>query len=505
MKLARVLWAGAALVALYLALVLGTQQHRAGSAAGDAGGSSRWVNLLEDPYDRFAYQQRGRWYPAGGQPYLDVFSEYPQLTTWFFATGYWFFDHGTERGEPFTSEHAAVAALLELGMPQKQCESVARKTPKAQRAVVLQQLPRGPKGQLAAAALERAFAAQDRLSDELVRNAEAYGRVHQALMAPFYFLLFLLVALCLREFGAPPAWALVLFLPGPAFYAYNRFDVLPMALVLGAVYAELRGRKIGAGVLLGLAAMTKIWPLALLPLFVSHQLASTWPAVRATGTRGVARWLWREAVLPSAACGLVCVLVLGITYGYAGGGEAGFEAVTGVYRWHDEERKPNHSSVLALMTASERWGWLPLEARERWEQIFKVLQFVPALLLGALGLRTRAAWLHALCFSTLSCVIFQKFFSPQWVLWILPLALPLVGTLRAYKWLYPLLALLIYVQLPLLYYHDGAVTAQGFELSARFWYVTNARVALLFVLWGAALWATLAEIRRARSAGSAAR
>jgi hypothetical protein len=506
MKLARWLALGAAIVAAYLALVLWAPAGYGFGSADD--GRPRWPNVFEDSYDRQAYQQRGRWLPADGQPYLDVFSEYPQLTTWFFGLAYFGFDHDVLRGEPFTAENAAIEKLrkVEFGLKPHEVdatiEAMVRKTPRPQRAALLERLPRNATGAEAGAALREAFASQDRVLAEVTRNVDAYGRVHQILMAPFYFALYVLVLLCLREMGAPPAWALVLFLPGPAFYAFNRFDVLPMVLVLGAVLALLRERLLLAGVLLGLATMTKIWPIALAPLFVSHRLSCTW---RARGG-GTWRWLAREALAPAAACIAVCAGVLAISYWQAGSGERGFDAMTRVYLWHDQERKANHSSVLALMTAPERWGWVQSAQRDRWEQLFKYAMVLPTLVLSLFGLRTKAALLHAAGFTALACVIFQKFFSPQWVLWVLPLLLPLAGRAKSYRVLLPLLAVLIYVQLPLLFYGDSKITPTGYDPSDRFWFVTNARVVLLFVLWALALWGALAERRRtdARDAPSAA-
>ena len=45
-------------------------------------GDSEWPRALEDANDVMAYQKRGAWLASGGRPYLDEFSEYPQLTTW---------------------------------------------------------------------------------------------------------------------------------------------------------------------------------------------------------------------------------------------------------------------------------------------------------------------------------------------------------------------------------------------------------------------------------------
>src|SRR6187549_368075 len=90
---------GAAAVLAYLGLVLAT--HDAGLGREVRPGVRSHPFVFEDAYDRLAYQQRGRRLASGGTPYVDEFSEYPQLTTWLVALPYLFFDHGVERGQPF--------------------------------------------------------------------------------------------------------------------------------------------------------------------------------------------------------------------------------------------------------------------------------------------------------------------------------------------------------------------------------------------------------------------
>ena len=54
-------------------------------AAGNFGSHIRWFN---DYYDRSVYVQRSAWFIEGGIPYVDTFSEYPQVATYFFALPY---------------------------------------------------------------------------------------------------------------------------------------------------------------------------------------------------------------------------------------------------------------------------------------------------------------------------------------------------------------------------------------------------------------------------------
>ena len=87
---------GSAVVLVYLVLVLAT--HDAGLGRRVRPDMRSHPYVLEDSYDRLAYQQRGRWLASGGAPYVEEFSEYPQLTTWLAALPYLFFDHGVSCG-----------------------------------------------------------------------------------------------------------------------------------------------------------------------------------------------------------------------------------------------------------------------------------------------------------------------------------------------------------------------------------------------------------------------
>ena len=43
------------------------------------------IRFINDSHDRENYYARGSWILEGKRPYIDVFSEYPQLATYFFA------------------------------------------------------------------------------------------------------------------------------------------------------------------------------------------------------------------------------------------------------------------------------------------------------------------------------------------------------------------------------------------------------------------------------------
>lgn len=80
--------------------------------------------------------------------------------------------------------------------------------------------------------------------------------------------------------------------PALVFYGVYNWDLLPVALVTGAVLAQARGRSGLAGVLLGLGAATKIYPgFLLLPLLVERLVAGDRRGAVRAGTGAAVAWV----------------------------------------------------------------------------------------------------------------------------------------------------------------------------------------------------------------------
>lgn len=503
MTTVRTFWLALAALAGYLGLLLLTQQWGAGTRPD---GSDRFPNLLEDPYDRMAYQMRGRWAASGATPYLEEFSEYPQLTTWMMGLPYAFFDHGVERGEPHDSTAAARQYFLAAGLLEADVDEMLRRialhglsydeaalasTPDHPFHSAMAYLGQRPGLDLDTSRqhLLAVGGAYERRHREIERNFESYGAVHHVVMGVLFAVLIALVLANLRLLGAPPATALLLLLPGTLYFGFNRHDLPVTVLVAFAVHMQLRGRFLAAGWVLGVAVMTKWYPLVLVPLFLSHGF---WSGLRA-GLRPVPALL-RRVVFPGLAVVAVIVPVLSITYFWNDGG---FDAVRNVFDWHRSTRQPNHASLLGILTSPESWGWLDFEDRTWLTTLFQALQLLPAFALALLPLRTRAAWLEAAILVTCGMVIFSKFFSPQWVLWIIALAVLRVRERPIYLWLIVALQLAIYVQLPVAYY--WSIAEYGTSAGGQFFRLaSDARVVLLFVFQGVALFGLVRALRAGR-------
>ncbi len=398
-------------------------------------GKARFKYLLEDVHDRGVYQQRGRWLPSGRTPYLEEHSEYPQLATWIVGLPYLFIEHHVAEGPAPERRHA------------------------------------------------NQILAQDR---------DAYFDAFHIMVAPAVLLLIVFTALSLRSLGRNPAWALLVLCPGSLYFGFNRYDALPALVVAIAIWLQLTGRLRWAALALGVGAMIKWYPILLLPLFVAHNVHT---ARRIASERGQPfRWgdtIVRRAVVPGAIAGFFCLAVLGVTWIWDGGGK---DAVLYVYEHHGK-RSPNPASVVTALT--RRWQWVPLERQEALSQVFMLLQFVPAALLALFPVRDRDTLIRGCLVVVLGFFTFSRVFSPQWVIWVTPIAALLAPRLRMLALFAVALEIVIYLQNPVLFHEGLRATARGFEISDA-WHVTSAvRIGLMFTFWAWCLGGFLRTVLRA--------
>jgi hypothetical protein len=515
---------GALLIAAALTVLLATREWGLGrqpgfvpdpalSAAENEAHAARFPMLLEDQYDRLAYQKRGRWLASGATPYLEEFSEYPQLTTWLMGLPYLCFDHRVAPGTPYDTRERVWAWFDGLRVPRgwfDQLDEALERTPYQPERIdelpalqpLLEQLAGRPDIDQAAAwaQIVELWGAWNGYRQELAQNRDAYADWHQVLMALWYLILLASVIGILSHLGRPPAYALLLLLPSTLFYGFSRFDLVVSSQLALTVLFWLKGRFVLGGLMLGVAAMTKWWPGFLGPLL------SFWAVREAFLTRGGAaqapRWpqVLRQRLLTPAAVALgVCILVLGTTYLWDDGG---LPAVRFVLDWHRSTRLPNHASALTLLTEPDHLGWFTPEDRGWLGSLFTALQLGLPLLLALLPIRDSQTLLKACLVSALGMLLFQKFFSPQWVMWTTTLAIPLAARSRVYLLATVALDVLVYLQLPVAYYHT---LFHGGDLSQAsvFWTISYVRLGAFGAYWLFVLGDTLRSALR--SAGAAPR
>jgi uncharacterized membrane protein len=254
-------------------------------------------------------------------------------------------------------------------------------------------------------------------------NDGEYLRITALLLAPFGLLT---AGLLVRLAG----WRAFVWAAAPALvlYSVHNWDFLATACVVGAVYAWSRGRPGFAAMLLGLGAATKIYPgfLALPLLLERLALRDYRGAARvAAGTAGV----WAAINVP--------VLLANpegwwATYEYQAGRVADL-TTNSIWFWGLPDLDPGQVNRASAVLIAASWavalavGW----------SIARLTGQYPWLQVGAALLA--------------SFLLFNKVYSPQYVLWLLPFFVLL--RIRWGWWLsYLAVDLLLYVGLFRWYY-----------------------------------------------------
>ena len=210
----------------------------------------------------------------------------------------------------------------------------------------------------------------------------------------------------LRRVALELPWpALLLWLnPAVLYFTLLRFDVYPAALTLFCLLAARRNRPLTAAGWLGLAVAVKGYALVLVPAFVV--------------------FVWRVAgVRKALVAGAICVgpFALGnaVVYAYAG-----LDGMAGPYRFHAQRKLDSESSTYD--TAADVFGQAGAKRIVEYPRVATALQLAGALLAaGLLALPRRdpfAGLVNAGLVALTALTSFSLFYSPQFVLWIVPLA-----------------------------------------------------------------------------------
>jgi hypothetical protein len=257
-----------------------------------------------------------------------------------------------------------------------------------------------------------------------------------------------------RALGHSPLRALCLLLPGTFYFSLNRFDAVPVLLSALALLLLWRARWAGAFALLAAAVLTKAYPALYLPLFALHALHSG-------GRRALIRGL-------CAFAGVIAALSLQLALW------AGPDAVLAPFQFQ-LGRMQNAESLYYLVARS-----LPLFDSAFGRGLFSLLQLAPAGLVLLARPKAPSDVLRWMTAITVAFVLFSRFQSPQWIVWITPLAVVAART----RWE---LALVVAIDIVTYLYFPLAYDAIG-PRTALFTATVAALCALRLLHQGVLLW-----------------
>jgi hypothetical protein len=223
-----------------------------------------------------------------------------------------------------------------------------------------------------------------------------YRAAFTVLMALVLGALGFVLAELARAQAQSPLRALCLLLPGTLYFSLNRFDAVPVLLSAAALLSLWRARWALAFALLAAAVLTKAYPVLYLPLFARYALG-------AGGRRALVHGL---VAFAAVVAGLALQLALW----------AGPEAVLAPFRFQ-LGRMQNAESLYYLLARA-----LPVLDSSFGRGLFTVLQLAPAVLAGLARPTTAQNALRWMTAITVAFVLFSRFQSPQWLVWITPLA-----------------------------------------------------------------------------------
>jgi uncharacterized membrane protein len=262
---------------------------------------------------------------------------------------------------------------------------------------------------LIGAAMQAAAWVVSPINDALIRGREFFD------VTVVLLTLFAVAAVLATAYLAGPSrrWTALLVALSPAVIlaAFINWDLIAMSLATLGLAAWAGRRGVLAGILIGLAVATKFYPVFLLgPLFLlclrAGRLRAFWV------TAGSAAGAWLAVNLPVA---------IG-----APGGWSTF------YRFN-ASRGADWGSIWYFFE-TEHWpvvGSMPLSTLNA---VSLLLFGVACLLIGALALAaSRRPRLPQLCFLVIAAfLLFNKVWSPQYVIWLAPLAVLARPRLGAY-------------------------------------------------------------------------
>jgi hypothetical protein len=258
----------------------------------------------------------------------------------------------------------------------------------------------------------------------------AYDRWFDREMAVLGCLALLGTALCLRALRAGPirtAVALGFFGVSPLLIGsvvLSRFDFWPAALAVLALAALLWDRPLPAAVLLGCAIGAKLWPAALLPLFITWIVRTRGPRTAAVWTAGVV------AVLAAIFLPFAILAPGGVGHSFYAqlARPLQLESLGGAFliALHHVAGTTLH---LSNGFGSQNVTGTGTHAAEVVTTIAGLLALIAVWALYARGPATGGRLAAHSAAAVAALIAFGKVFSPQFVIWLVPFVL-LVGGLR---------------------------------------------------------------------------
>lgn len=298
------------------------------------------VRIFNDYWDRSLYAERGSWFTLSKTPYTEVFSEYPQVATYFFALPY---------------------ILMETIIPQNKIRKPIEKI-------------------------------SNRSYSSLRKDLKVYAMFFSLLMMIFSFLSISI----LYKFKGNLSF--LILLPASFYFTFNRYDIMPCFLSLLSLYLLSKKQYKMTALVLSIGVLTKWYLILLLPIFLSYYYSIhkkiNWSMIFTFSLTSFV------IILPTIFSG-------------------GIDGLLVPYKFH-WSRGMNRESSLYIINYLFNNVFNINIANKFTFFLFLLLQFsiVPLCITSKIVSFDKVIKWSAL--SILIFLLFAKYYSPQWILWISP-------------------------------------------------------------------------------------
>jgi uncharacterized membrane protein len=225
--------------------------------------------------------------------------------------------------------------------------------------------------------------------------------------------LFALILLLQRMMPGRESLAYLMLLPAPLYFTTNRFDIVATLFVVLALWCMQRGHGALTGVCLGVATLTKWYPLLLLPLWLSYAYRHDRRQTRAI------------VIAFALTCGAI---VLPSLVG------AGIRAVLRPYAFHASRGLELVSLPALLHLYVAQWLGITIPPR-----VVEILCLAGVVTAVAASVRARVDSIrHVASWSVVilsAAILLSTVWSPQWMLWVMPLMILIARPASDVPWL----------------------------------------------------------------------
>jgi len=292
------------------------------------------IRFFNDTHDKYVYSIRGSWFPLQKAPYSEVFSEYPQLATYFFAVPYLFTQYSS------------------------------------------------------------------------AKISRDYFLIFSLLMMLFLYGIYLLLQRMLDK--NYKYYSLIILLPSILYFSFNRYDVLPAFLSILSLYLLYIKKYNLSSFLLALGVLSKWYLIILFPIYFLYCC-------------NIEKRLNYNMLIIFVVTGIVGILPTFFI--------SGLDGFLVPYKFH-MSRGYNKESLFYIIKAffngifSINIGFKPVYFA------FFLLQFSAVLLLLLFKVDSFEKVVKLSAVFILVFMLFAKFYSPQWILWVFPFLILLINSQR---------------------------------------------------------------------------